>query len=180
MGTREAILALRLILEKRIRKDKSTFIVFVDIEKAFDKVNWEITFEIMKRAEIATTERKLLYQLYKNKITIIKIDDIQKESKIKKGVRQGCTLSPLIFNAYIQEAIDTIRERIKLGIKVNSYRIDILKSADDISIIAENENDLKKILETMEQVMEKDLHMKINTKKTRAPFGGSRMCTRTP
>lgn len=41
MGTREAILALRLIAKKIIRKDKSTFIAFVDIEKAFDSVNWE-------------------------------------------------------------------------------------------------------------------------------------------
>lgn len=170
MGTREAILALRLIVEKRIRKNKSTFIAFVDIEKAFDNVNWEIMFKIMKRAGIATKERKLLYQLYKNEIAIIKIGDIQKESKIKKGVRQGCTLctlSPLIFNAYIQEAIDIIRERIQLGIKVNGYRIDMLRFADDIAIIAENEKDLKTLLETLEQVMEKDLHMKINTKKTK-------------
>lgn len=61
MGTREAILALRLIVEKRIRKDKSTFVAFVDIEKAFDNVNWEIMFKMMKRAGIATKERKLLY-----------------------------------------------------------------------------------------------------------------------
>ena len=66
MGTREEILALRLVVEKRIRKDKSTFIAFVDIEKAFDNVNWEIMFKMMKRAGIATKERKLLYQLYKN------------------------------------------------------------------------------------------------------------------
>lgn len=39
MGTREAILALRLIIENIIWKDKSTFIVFVDIEKAFDNVS---------------------------------------------------------------------------------------------------------------------------------------------
>jgi hypothetical protein len=39
MYTRETILVLRLIVEKRIRKDKSTFIAFVDIEKVFDNVN---------------------------------------------------------------------------------------------------------------------------------------------
>jgi|UniRef100_A0A2S2QM29 hypothetical protein len=43
----------------------------------------------------------------------------------------------------------------------------MLRFADDIAIIAENEKDLKKILETLEQVMEKELHMKINTKKTK-------------
>lgn len=50
MGTREAILALRLIVEKGIRKNKLTFIAFVDIEKAFDNVNWEIMFKMMNRA----------------------------------------------------------------------------------------------------------------------------------
>jgi hypothetical protein len=39
MGTREAILALRIIIQKMIRKDKQTFIAFVDIERAFDNVN---------------------------------------------------------------------------------------------------------------------------------------------
>jgi len=77
MGTREVILALRLIVEKRIPKDKSKFIAFVDIKKAFDSVNWEIMFKIMKRAVVATTKIKLLYQLYKNEIEIIKMGDIQ-------------------------------------------------------------------------------------------------------
>jgi len=46
MGTREEILALRIIIQKRIRKDKQTFIAFVDIEKAFDNVNWKLMFKI--------------------------------------------------------------------------------------------------------------------------------------
>jgi len=91
---------------------------------------------------------------------------IQKESKIKKCVRQGCTLSPLIFNAYIQEAIDTIKDETQLGVKVNGYRINIWRFMDDIAIIVENETDLTKILMTLEQVMEKNLHIKMNTKKT--------------
>lgn len=40
MDTRETILALRTIIEKLIRKDKPTYIAFVDIEKAFDKVTY--------------------------------------------------------------------------------------------------------------------------------------------
>lgn len=79
MGTREAILPLRRIMEKRIWKDKSMFIAFVDIEKVFnDNVNWKIMFKMMKRSGITITERKLLYQLYKNEIKIIKMGDIQR------------------------------------------------------------------------------------------------------
>jgi len=43
-------------------------------------------FKMLRRAGVAITERKLLYQLYKNEIAIIKMGDIQKESRIKKGV----------------------------------------------------------------------------------------------
>jgi len=46
---------------------------------------------MLKRAGVTTTERKLFYQLYKNEIVIIKMGDVEKEFKIKKGVRQGCT-----------------------------------------------------------------------------------------
>lgn len=105
MGTRVAILALKIITEKRTRKDKSTFIAFVDIDKAFDKVNWMIMIKMLKRPAVAITERKLLYQLYKNEIAIIKMGDVQRVKNKKK-----CTVSPLLFNVYIQEAINTIRQ----------------------------------------------------------------------
>lgn len=78
MGTRESILALRLIIEKIIRLDKSTFIVLVNIEKVFDNVNWEwkIMFKILKSTEVVTTKIKFLYQLYKNELAIVKTGDI--------------------------------------------------------------------------------------------------------
>ncbi|VVC30378.1 Reverse transcriptase domain [Cinara cedri] len=97
MGTREAILALRIIIQKRIRKDKQTFIAFMDIEKAFDNVNWKLMFNMMARVGIKQEDRKLLYKLYKDELAVIKIQDNVEEAKINKGVRQGCTLSPIIF-----------------------------------------------------------------------------------
>ncbi|VVC30385.1 Endonuclease/exonuclease/phosphatase,Reverse transcriptase domain [Cinara cedri] len=140
MGTREAILALRIIIEKRIRKDKPTYIAFVDIEKAFDNVNWAIMFKILKRAG---------------------------EARIRKGVRQDCNLSPSIFNAYIQEAIDIIREKIQVGIKINDRKIDMLRFADDIAVIAENKEELQRMLRCMEETLLNELSMKINTQKTK-------------
>lgn len=76
-------------------------------------------FKMLKKTRFTSTEIKLLYQLYENEVAIIKKEDIQKQSKIEKGFRQGCTLSSLIINAYIQEAIDTILDRTQLEIKVS-------------------------------------------------------------
>jgi len=101
MDTREAILALRTIIEKRIRKDKPTYIAFADIEKAFDNVNWSIMFKMLQRAGIEYTDRRLLFKLYQKQTAVIWFGKIDEETCVRKGVRQGSTLSRRIFNAYL-------------------------------------------------------------------------------
>jgi len=135
MGTREEIFTLRIIIQKRIRKDKQIFIAFVDIKKAFDNVNWKIIFNMMKRLGIKYTDGKILYNLYKDELAVIKIQYEVEKAKINKRIRQGCTLYPIIFNAYIQEAVDMIKENTNLGIKINGQTISILRFADDIALI---------------------------------------------
>lgn len=167
MGTREAILALRIIMEKRIRKDKPTYIAFVDIEKAFDNVNWAIMFKILKRAGIEYTERRLLFKLYQKETAVIRFGETEEEARIRKGVRQVCNLSLSIFNAYIQKAIDIIREKIRLDIKINGKKSDMLRFADDIAVIAENEEELQRMLRCMEEQTEHE--------NKYAKYQGSRM-----
>lgn len=49
---------LRIIIEKRIRKDKLSFITFVDIEKAFNEINCVITFKILKKNSNRNNKKK--------------------------------------------------------------------------------------------------------------------------
>jgi len=76
----------------------------------------------MKRLGIKYTDKKLLCNLYKDELAVIRIQDEVEESKLNRGVRQVCTLSPVIFNAYIQEAIDMIKENTNLGININGQK----------------------------------------------------------
>jgi len=103
----------------------------VDIEKAFDNVNWKVKFNMMKKLGIKYTDRKLLYNIYNDELAVKRIQDEVEKAKINRGVRQGCTLSPIIFNAYIQEAIDMIKENNNLGIKINGQKINMLRFTDD-------------------------------------------------
>lgn len=48
------------------------------------------------------------------------------------------TFSLSMFNAYVQEAIEIIREKLRLGLKRNGRKIDMVRFADDITVIAEN------------------------------------------
>lgn len=51
-GTREAIIALRQLLERRIDVNRVTFIAFVDLEKTFDKVDWKFLFNTLRKPEL--------------------------------------------------------------------------------------------------------------------------------
>ena len=167
IGTREAILTLRQIIEKRNKKGEATYIAFVDLEKAFDSVNWNIMFRLLKKVGISYRDRRIIYSLYKNEKGIIRFGNIQEEAEIKKGVRQGCSLSPYLFNVYVQEAINRIREEIQVGINIHGEKIDMLRYADDIAITTENEGDLQNILQVMNNIMRNEFNMKMNRKKTK-------------
>lgn len=78
------------------------------------------------------------FTVYKYEIAIIKKGNIQKETRIKKGDRQGCTLSsPLRFNANNQQAMNTI----KYWMNKNGYRINMLRFSDNTAIIAKSKKD---------------------------------------
>jgi hypothetical protein len=108
-GTREAILGLRLIIEKRLRKDQDTFIAFIDLEKAFDKVDWKQLF-LMRDVGVKYKDRRVVERLYKEEVAVVRCGEHQEESNIRQGVRQGCSLSPVLFNGYIQRAGQGERE----------------------------------------------------------------------
>lgn len=70
METRKAILALRIIIPKRIRKDEQIFMAFAE---AFGNVNWTVMFNMKVRIKIKYADRRLLYNLYNVELAVIKI-----------------------------------------------------------------------------------------------------------
>ena len=164
-GTREAILALRMLINKRMEKNKPTFIAFVDLEKAFDSVEWNTMLGILKEIGVLYNDRRIIHSLYKNQVAVIKSGPSCEEARIRKGVRQGCALSPIIFNVYIEKAINEIKEKSS-GVNIHGEKVSMLRFADDIAVVAETEKDLKKTLLNMEKSMVR-YQLKISKKKTK-------------
>ena len=70
-----------------------------------------------------------------------------------------------MFDIYIEQAINECKEYC-IGIKVNGMRIQMLRFADDIAIIVQDEINLKRALEGLDDISERNYKMKINRKKT--------------
>uniref|UniRef100_A0A8D8YBX5 Craniofacial development protein 2 n=1 Tax=Cacopsylla melanoneura TaxID=428564 RepID=A0A8D8YBX5_9HEMI len=163
-GTREAILALKLIAEESMRVNKPLFIAFVDLQKAFDNVNWKLMMKILKDIGIEYRDRRIIFNLYRNQSMHIEVNQEIEKAKIKKGVRQGCNISPYLFNIYIEKAMEQCKEYCT-GIVLNGVRIQMLRFADDIALLAPDEFNLKRSLECMNEVLA-EYKMKMNMNKT--------------
>jgi hypothetical protein len=86
-GTGEAIKALRFILAKRTDRNMKTCMAFVDLKEAYGNMDWNRIFEILKKIGVRYKDRRIIYGLHKNQTEVVKCDGIEKEARIKRGVR---------------------------------------------------------------------------------------------
>ncbi|KMQ91585.1 craniofacial development protein 2-like protein [Lasius niger] len=108
-GTREQILNLRQLIEKAREDYTPMYICVVDYVKAFDKVKWHKMWPILTRMGIPGHLVQLIKNLYKNSTAVVRIENcLSPECVIRKGVRQGCILSPLLYNLYSEHIMRTV------------------------------------------------------------------------
>ena len=87
--------------------------------------------------------------------------------QIGKGVRQGCILSPCLFNFYAEYIMRSAGlEEAQAGIKIAGRNIKNLRYADDITLMAENEEELKSLLLKVKMESEK-VGLKLNIQKAK-------------
>ena len=93
--------------------------LFIDYEKAFDNIQRQILFNILKSRHIPDTLLKEIVDIYtQNKIMIKFNNKLSKSVEIYKGVCQGCPLSPTLFNIYLDEIITKWQKQDITGIKL--------------------------------------------------------------
>ena len=131
--------------------------------KAFDCVDHNKLWKILKEMEIPDHLTCLLRNLHAGQEAIVRtghgtIDWFQ----IGKGVRQSCILSPCLFNLYAEYIMrNTGLEEAHAGIKVAGRNINSLRYADDTTLMAESEEELKSLLIKVKMESEK-VGLKLN------------------
>ena len=138
--------------KKQARFQKNIYFCFIDYSKAFDFVNHNKLWKILQEMGIPDYLTCLLRNLYAgHKAAIRKGHGKTDWFQIGKGVRQGCILSPL-FNLYAEYIMRNAGlEEAQAGIKISGRNINNLRYADDTTLMAENEEELKEPLDESER-----------------------------
>ncbi|CAH2265133.1 jg9285 [Pararge aegeria aegeria] len=166
-GTREQILIVRQIIEKSREYNKAIYICFVDFSKAFDSVKWPKLWKTL--LEMGTPKHlvHLLRCLYEDGTASVKADGtLSNPFHLSAGVRQGCIISPLLFNIYTEIIMRRTLETWKDGIVIGGQRISNLRYADDTTLFATSIRHMEDFLQKMEDVS-LEFGLKINRSKTK-------------
>ena len=166
IGTREGLFNVRSIIDKVLAVGKKLYICFIDYEKAFDRVYHEQIMRRIERAGMDAKDRRLISNLYYEQTASIQFGDTYSEEfKVKRGVRQGCVLSPKLFNVYTEDIFEDSEELT--GIVIGGLNITSLRFADDTLLMAESEEELQRIVDAVREAsLERGLRMNVKKTKT--------------
>ena len=169
-GTRDQIANICWIMEKAREFQKKICFCFIDHAKAFDCVDHNKLWKILKEMGIPDHLTCLLRNLYAvQEATVRTGHGITDWFQIGKGVRQGCILSPCLFNFYAEYIMRNAGlEEAHAGIKISRRNISNLRYADDTALMAE---ELKSLLMKGKEESEK-VGLKLNIQKTQIMASG--------
>jgi hypothetical protein len=157
---------LRIISERILVIDEELCACFIDWHKAFDLVSWTKLMQILKGTGIDWRERRLISKLYMELSVKVRLDQWEARSvKIGRGVRQGCCLSPILFNAYsvylTKKALEGFGD-----FKIGGQVIRTVKYADDLVILAKEETVLQGMIDRLIEIG-RCYGMEMNVEKTK-------------
>ena len=147
-GTRDQIANILWIIEKARKFYKNIYFCFIDYAKAFDCVDHNKLWKILEEMGIPDYLTCLLRNVCAGQEATVRTGHGTTDwFQIGKGVHQGCILSPCLFNFYADYIMRNAGlEETQAGIKIAGRNINNLRHADDTSLMAELEEELKGLL----------------------------------
>ena len=135
-------------MEKAREFQKNIYFCFTDYAKAFACVDHNKLWKILQEVEIPDHLTCLLRNLYAGQEATVRTGHgATAWFQIGKGVHQGCIFSPCLFNFYAEYIMrNTGLEEAQAGIKIAGRNINNLRYADDTTLMAESEEELKSIV----------------------------------
>ena len=118
----------------------------------------------LKTSNFDGKDIRIIADLYWGQVAVVRTDKgNSRKVSIKRGTRQGCVLSPYLFNLPTEMVVREVNP--SLGVSIGGKRLSNLRYADDTALMSETETELQCIVDRVNEVG-KDFGMKMNVNKT--------------
>ena len=145
----------------------------IDYAKVFDYVDHNILWKALREMGIPDHLTCLLRNLYEGQeATVRTLHGTTDWFKIEKGIWQGCLLLPCLFNLYAEHIMGNAGlDELQAGVKTADRNVNNLRYADDTTLMAECEEELKSLLMRVKEESDK-ASLKLNIKKNKIMVSG--------
>ena len=138
--------SINVIHHSKKLKEKNHMIISIDAEKAFDKIQPPFMIKSLQKVGIEETFLHIIKAIYDQPTAnIILSGEKLKTFPLRSGIRQGCPLSPLLFNIVLKVLATAIREETEIkGIQIGKEEVKLSLFADDMILYIEKPKDATK------------------------------------
>ena len=166
--TADHIFVLKTIVNKITRqKNKKLYVAFIDFKKAYDTINRTTLLERLSSIGIGHKLLMNIRAIYSNTNYAIKTKDkILDPISSNLGLKQGCPLSPLLFNIYINDITQYLQDPDNTDITLHGTKVTHFLYADDLVILSETKTGLQGNLDRLSKFAKKK-DLTINSKKSK-------------
>jgi hypothetical protein len=169
-GCSEHGIILNELFHNANRNRENLVVTAIDFTNAFGSVPHELIMSTMKQRNFPSWMQKIVMNMYQGASSMIEMKGTRSE-KIgwKRGVKQGCPLSPLLFNLCLEPLIQAVSKKHEdcgafVGREGGRINFTIQAYADDVIFIAREPKGIEKMLKVLEQFVDWS-RMEVNTKK---------------
>ena len=164
----DQIATLRIIVEQSIEWNSSLYMTFIDYEKAFDSLDRNILWSLMRHYGIPEKFVRIIQKTYNDSVCkVVHSGTLTDPFKVHSGVRQGCLLSPLLFLLAIDWTMRRTTEDHREGIQWTLFKqLDDLDFADDIVLLSHKQQHAQNKADRLAATA-RQLGLNINKKKTK-------------
>jgi hypothetical protein len=168
MGVMDNIYVLNFLVNRQLgRKGGLVVATFVDLKAAFDSVDREVLGKAMRERGVREGLRCRIEEVYRETRSRVRVGEIMGESFwTARGVRQGCPMSPHLFNLMIADVEEVLSRGGWGGIKLGNEKVYCLAYADDMVLLAEDEEGMAHMMGKLEGYLE-EKRLEVNVEKTK-------------
>ena len=173
-STTEQITTVRILNEKARDSGNLIFHNFIDFRKAFDRVWHDALWHTMRKFNIGEGMTILIQKLYEKARSKVMIDEEYSEwFRTNVGVRQGCLLSPTLFNLFLERIMMDAMDGFDGGVSCAGRKIAELRFADDIDLMEASEEGIQELTRRVDNSSKK-FGMEISAEKSKVMVAGNK------